>query len=71
MERRSGTGIGLYERRGVYIYKFITIRCRSCGAVVYNLPVSEMKKIKFLNIICEDCLEHSTSAKPNIKKLSS
>lgn len=50
------------------MYKFKTIRCRSCGSVIYNLPVNETKKLKFVNLRCEDCIEHSASEKSKVKK---
>ena len=40
------------------MYKFITIRCRSCGSVIYNLPEKEIKKLKLVNLSCEDCTDH-------------
>ncbi len=54
---------------GRYMYKFKTIRCRNCGSVVYNLPVNEIKKLKFTNIRCEDCIEHRVCEKSEIKKV--
>lgn len=41
------------------MYKFITIRCRSCGSVIYNLPEKEIKKLKLVNLMCEDCTDHN------------
>ncbi len=41
------------------MYKFITIRCRSCGSVIYNLPESDFKKLRLVNLTCEDCRDHS------------
>jgi hypothetical protein len=41
------------------MYKFITIRCRNCGSVIYNLPEKEIKRLKLLNLMCEDCIKHN------------
>lgn len=40
------------------MYNFITIRCRCCGSVIYNLPEKDFKKLKLLNLRCEDCIEN-------------
>lgn len=40
------------------MYKFITVRCRSCGSVIYNLPEKDIRRLKLVNLICEDCMEH-------------
>jgi len=37
--------------------KFITIRCKICGSVIYNLPENEFKNLKLVDLICEDCIE--------------
>lgn len=43
--------------------KFITIRCKSCGNVIYNLPEQEFKKLKLVDLLCEDCLDARESTK--------
>lgn len=43
------------------MYKFITIKCRSCNSVIYNLPEKDFKKLKLINLTCEDCRDSSTS----------
>ena len=45
------------------MYKFITIRCRNCGSVVYNLPENEIKKVKLVDLMCEDCSIHLSLVK--------
>jgi hypothetical protein len=40
------------------MYKFITIRCRCCSSVIYNLPEIEFKNLKLINLMCEDCTDH-------------
>lgn len=45
-------------RKEENMYKFITIRCRKCGSVIYNLPEKEIKRLKLVNLSCEDCSEH-------------
>jgi hypothetical protein len=52
------------------MYKFITIRCRSCGSVIYNLPENEIKKFKLVNLTCEDCMEHRALEEPQMEKSS-
>lgn len=42
------------------MFKFITLRCRNCGSVIYNLPVKDIKKPKHVKLTCEDCAEHNT-----------
>jgi hypothetical protein len=37
--------------------KFVTIRCKKCGSVIYNLPEEEFKSLKLVDLICEDCIE--------------
>jgi hypothetical protein len=37
--------------------KFITIRCKICGSVIYNLPEEEFKSLKLVDLLCEDCSE--------------
>lgn len=37
--------------------KFITIKCKSCGSVIYNLPEQDFKKLKLVDLLCEDCLD--------------
>lgn len=49
------------------MYKFKTIRCKNCGSVVYNLPVNEIKKLKVVNFICEDCKDHNAHEKYEVK----
>lgn len=46
------------------MYRFITIRCRSCGSVIYNLPENEIKKLKYFNLTCEDCMEQDALKNP-------
>lgn len=41
------------------MYKFITLRCRNCGSVIYNLPAKGIRKLKHVKLTCEDCAEHS------------
>lgn len=41
------------------MHKFITIRCKSCGAVIFNLPEKQNRKLKFVDLICEDCIDHN------------
>lgn len=41
------------------MYKFVTIRCRSCGSVIYNLQEKEFHKLKLVSLTCEDCIENS------------
>ena len=41
------------------MYKFISIRCRSCGSVIYNLQENDFKRLKLVNLTCEDCRDHS------------
>lgn len=43
------------------MFKFITIRCRSCGSVIYNTLEEDIRKLKLVNLICEDCNEHKAS----------
>jgi hypothetical protein len=43
------------------MYKFITVKCRSCNSVIYNLPEKDFKKLRLINLTCEDCRDHSTS----------
>ncbi len=52
------------------MYKFKTIRCRNCNSVIYNLPESEIKKIKLIDLYCDDCKDHSSldSSKQDVKK---
>lgn len=50
------------------MFNFKTIRCSSCGSVVYNLPANETKKLKLANLICEDCIETSVSEKSEEKR---
>lgn len=37
------------------MYKFTTIKCSGCGAVIYNLPEIEAKKLKSIKLQCDDC----------------
>ena len=37
------------------MFKFKTIRCRSCGSVIYNMLEKDIKKLKLVNLKCEDC----------------
>jgi uncharacterized OB-fold protein len=42
------------------MYKFITIRCRSCGSVIYNIQEKDFKRPKLVNLTCEDCMDQAT-----------
>lgn len=42
--------------------KFITIKCKSCGSVIYNLPEQDFKKLKLVDLLCEDCLDANESS---------
>lgn len=42
------------------MYKFITIRCRSCGSVIYNIQEKDFKKLRLVNLTCEDCMDYAT-----------
>ncbi|HEX9060060.1 MAG TPA: hypothetical protein VF941_07755 [Clostridia bacterium] len=53
------------------MYKFITIRCICCNSVICNLPEGETSKLKFKNLICEDCIEHDTQVYSKAEKDSS
>lgn len=53
------------------MYKFITIKCRSCNSVIYNLPEKDFKRLKLINLTCEDCRDHSTLENPKIEMDSS
>ncbi|WP_010252625.1 hypothetical protein [Acetivibrio cellulolyticus] len=48
------------------MYRFVTMRCRCCGTVMYNLPENEIKKIRHINLVCEDCVEHNNTEISNI-----
>ena len=37
------------------MYNFTTIKCSSCGAVIYNLPELEAKSLENFTLKCEDC----------------
>lgn len=42
------------------MFSFVTVRCSCCGTVMYNLPAYEIEKLENSNLICEDCIDHST-----------
>ena len=42
------------------MFRFVTVRCSCCGTVMYNLPAYEIEKLENSNLICEDCIDHST-----------
>lgn len=49
------------------MYKFVTIKCRICNSVIYNLQENDFKKLKLINLTCEDCMDHSDSENFNVE----
>lgn len=48
------------------MYKFMTIRCRSCGSVIYNLQERDFKKLRLVSLTCEDCRDHAALENSNV-----
>lgn len=40
------------------MFKFITIRCKACGSVLYNIPDTTLMDFVPEKMICEDCFGH-------------
>lgn len=52
------------------MYKFITTKCSSCGAVIYNLPEMEIINLKSNKLQCEDCNYNDSFKESGSEKVS-